>query len=99
MPVPPTAYRLANISMPLRARLGSMMRHQRSAVKLFNAKSQSDFVARFDQLIRVICCTQFVSHVLPPSGESACSQRADVRLILDQMKRERTRFPLTVSSP
>ena len=40
-----------------------------------------------DQRTRVMSCTQFVSQVLPSSGESACSQWHDVGVILDQMKR------------
>ncbi len=36
---------------------------------------------------RVKSATQFVSHVLPPSSENACSQRAVVAEMLDQMKR------------
>jgi hypothetical protein len=52
-----------------------------------------------DQRTRVMSCTQFVSQVLPSSGESACSQWHEVGVMLDQMKRARTRFPLTVSSP
>jgi hypothetical protein len=52
-----------------------------------------------DQRTRVMSCTQLVSQVLPSSGESACSQWHDVGVMLDQMKRARTRFPLTVSSP
>src|SRR5271168_1093131 len=52
-----------------------------------------------DQRTRVMSCTQFVSQVLPSSGEAACSQWHDVGVMLDQMKRARTRFPLTVSSP
>ncbi len=35
--------------------------------------------------IRVCCITQFVSQVLPPSGENACSQRAACCEISDQM--------------
>jgi hypothetical protein len=57
------------------------------------------FVGSLDQRTRVMSCTQFVSQVLPSSGESACSQWHDVGVMLDQMKRARTRFPLTVSSP
>lgn len=57
------------------------------------------FVDPLDQRTRVMSCTQFVSQVLPSSGESACSQWPDVGVMLDQMKRARTRFPLTVSSP
>jgi hypothetical protein len=57
------------------------------------------FVDPPDQRTRVMSCTQFVSQVLPSSGESACSQWHDVGVMLDQMKRARTRFPLTVSSP
>jgi hypothetical protein len=52
-----------------------------------------------NQRTRVMSCTQFVSQVLPSSGESACSQWHDVGLMLDQMKRARTRFPWTVSFP
>jgi hypothetical protein len=57
------------------------------------------FADRLDQRTRVMSCTQFVSQVLPSSGESACSQWPDVGVMFDQMKRARTRFPLTVSSP
>ena len=57
------------------------------------------FVDPLDQRTRVMSCTQFVSQVLPSSGESACSQWPNVGVMLDQMKRARTRFPLTVSSP
>ena len=57
------------------------------------------FVDPLDQRTRVMSCTQFVSQVLPSSGEAACSQWPDVGVMLDQMKRARTRFPLTVSSP
>src|SRR5580692_5797432 len=57
------------------------------------------FVDSFDQRTRVMSCTQLVSQVLPSSGESACSQWPDVGVMLDQRKRARTRFPLTVSSP
>jgi predicted RNA polymerase sigma factor len=52
-----------------------------------------------NQRTRLMSCTQLVSQVLPSSGESACSQWHDVGVMLDQMKRARTRFPLTVSSP
>src|ERR1700726_3669843 len=57
------------------------------------------FVDPLDQRTRVMSCTQFVSQVLPSSGESACSQWPDVGVMLDQRKRARTRFPFTVSSP
>src|ERR1700720_2020943 len=57
------------------------------------------FVDPLDQRTRVMSCTQFVSQVLPSSGESACSQWPVVGVMLDQRKRARTCFPLTVSSP
>ncbi len=41
---------------------------------------------------------QLVSHVLPPSGENACSQWAELGVIRDQMKRIRMRLPRSVSS-
>src|SRR5580704_4480460 len=51
------------------------------------------------QRTRVMSCTQFVSQVLPSSGEAACSQWHVVGVMLDQRKRARTRFPATISSP
>jgi hypothetical protein len=47
--------------------------------------------------VRSSVCSQFVSQVLPPSGEYACSQRAVVFVILDQMKRTLIGFPRSVS--
>jgi hypothetical protein len=41
---------------------------------------------------------QFVSHVLPPSSELACSQCADAGVICDHIKRARTVFPFTTLS-
>ena len=41
---------------------------------------------------------QLVSHVLPPSGEKACSQRADFSVIRDQMKRTWIGRPSKTSS-
>src|SRR5215469_661036 len=42
---------------------------------------------------------QFVSQVLPPSGEKACSQCAEFAVIFDQTKRTLIGLPLKVSSP
>src|SRR5215471_2247726 len=42
---------------------------------------------------------QFVSHVLPASDELACSQRADVGVMCDQMNRTSIGLPLSVMSP
>ena len=36
---------------------------------------------------------QFGSQVLPPSAEEDCSQRADVGVICDQLRRPRTDLP------
>jgi len=41
---------------------------------------------------------QSVSHVLPPSVDSACSQCPEVGLISDHRSRVRTGFPSSVSS-
>ena len=50
---------------------------------------QSSAAARdgriFGQSIRVDSMIQFVSHASPMSGEKACSQRAEVGVISDQM--------------
>ena len=43
--------------------------------------------------------TQLVTHVLPPSTEKACSQRAVFAEIHDHTNRTRTSFPSCVSSP
>ena len=51
-----------------------------------------------DQRTRTMSCTQLVSHVLPPSGEYACSQWHDVGVILVHKNRVRTGFPSKVSS-
>jgi hypothetical protein len=42
-------------------------------------------------------CRQFVSHVLPSSDEKACSQRAEVGVICDQVNRTLIGLPLRVS--
>ena len=42
---------------------------------------------------------QFVSQLLPPSGEKACSQCAEVGVMRDQVKRTLIGLPLKVSSP
>jgi hypothetical protein len=41
---------------------------------------------------------QFVSQVLPPSEDRACSQWADVAVMRDHMKRVRIVFPSTTAS-
>ena len=48
--------------------------------------------------IRVDSITQLTSHVSPPSGENACSQRQVVAVMSDQRKRTRIGRPLNVSS-
>src|SRR5688572_7284591 len=48
---------------------------------------------------RVNVMIQFVSHVVPPSSENACSQRDEPSLLCVQRKRHRTVLPSTVSSP
>ena len=50
------------------------------------------------QEIRRNSVTQFVSHVFPPSGEKACSQRADEAVMCDHVTRTRIVFPRSVSS-
>jgi hypothetical protein len=42
---------------------------------------------------------QFVSHVLPPSSENACSQCGELVLVRVHRKRHRTFLPSTISSP
>ena len=55
--------------------------------------------ARLNQVrARVKCMIQLVSQVAPPSGEKACSQRAEVWVISDQRKRTLMGRPLKVSS-
>ena len=39
------------------------------------------------------CIIQFGAHVLPPSYDEDCSQRADVGVICDQLRRQRTVLP------
>ena len=41
---------------------------------------------------------QFVSHVLPPSGENACSHRALVAVMCDDVNRTLIGLPRNVSS-
>jgi hypothetical protein len=41
---------------------------------------------------------QFVSHVFPESDEYACSQRAEVAVMCDQMNRVRVGLPLSIPS-
>ena len=49
-----------------------------------------------DQARRLKCMTQLTSQLAPASGEKACSQRAVVAVISDQMKRTiTTRCPMT----
>src|SRR4029453_14505596 len=48
---------------------------------------------------RVKSITQFVSQVLPPSSENACSHRGVGVVTPDQMKRTRIGRPLKMSSP
>src|SRR4030095_17183487 len=42
---------------------------------------------------------QFVSHVLPASLEESCAQRAEFKVMWDQMKRTSIGFPLIGASP
>ncbi|HUO92294.1 MAG TPA: DUF1345 domain-containing protein [Rhizomicrobium sp.] len=49
--------------------------------------------------MRVNSIRQLVSQVLPPSGDIACSQCAELAVMFDQMKRVSTGLPLLVSSP
>jgi hypothetical protein len=50
-------------------------------------------------LPRVSIAIQFVSRVLPPSVENACSNLEDSGLMSEIMKRTRTRRPLKSSDP
>src|SRR4029077_14091128 len=84
-------------SQPIDSSVHDRSRKSGPLISIYGSRCFS--VDPLDQRTRVMSCTQLVSQVLPSSGESACSQWHDVGVMLDQMKRARTRFPLTVSSP
>lgn len=54
-------------------------------------------VGALTSLMRVNSMIQLVSQVLPPSGENACSQRAESAVMLDQINRTYMLLPSNIS--